>query len=381
MSEADRLAADAGPHGRRRPAGRHRSPRTPTSTAMAYDVVSNATLWFCHHHLFDLPRRPRFDRRWHEAWDAYRAFNRLLRRRRGAAQAPEGATVLVQDYHLSLIGPMLAGTGPTCGPSTSATPRSATRACCGSCPRPRPASCWPGWPGFGACGFHTARWEGAFRAAYDDAELAAAAGDRPAAGHLRGPARARPRGHHRPRPRAPACDRAGRGARRAGRRAPPDRPGRPGRAVEEHPARLAGPSRSCSRLGREWRGRGGAAGPRLPLAGGPGRVPRLPERGRAHRRADQRDLGDRPTGRPIILDVADDRDRSVAALQPLRRAAGEPGARRAQPGGQGGPPGQRDRRGARALPGGRCLGRAAGGGRRASTPSTSPARPHASNWR
>ena len=28
---------------------------------MAYDVVSNATLWFVHHHLFDLARRPRFD--------------------------------------------------------------------------------------------------------------------------------------------------------------------------------------------------------------------------------------------------------------------------------------------------------------------------------
>ena len=28
----------------------------------AYDVVANTTLWFCHHHLFDLPHRPRFDR-------------------------------------------------------------------------------------------------------------------------------------------------------------------------------------------------------------------------------------------------------------------------------------------------------------------------------
>ena len=28
---------------------------------MAYNVVSNATLWFCHHHLFDSARRPRTD--------------------------------------------------------------------------------------------------------------------------------------------------------------------------------------------------------------------------------------------------------------------------------------------------------------------------------
>ena len=76
MSEADRRGRRRGPDGRGRPADRHRQPPTPTSTAMAYDVVSNATLWFCHHHLFDLPRRPRFDRHWREAWDAYRAFNR-----------------------------------------------------------------------------------------------------------------------------------------------------------------------------------------------------------------------------------------------------------------------------------------------------------------
>ncbi|HYD09699.1 MAG TPA: hypothetical protein VEA78_06320, partial [Acidimicrobiales bacterium] len=38
-----------------------------------YDVISNGTLWFLHHGLFDVPRRPRFDRRWREAWDAFRA--------------------------------------------------------------------------------------------------------------------------------------------------------------------------------------------------------------------------------------------------------------------------------------------------------------------
>jgi trehalose 6-phosphate synthase len=74
---------------------------------MAYDVVSNATLWFLHHGMFDLPRRPRLDRRWREAWAAYRAMNlgfaRVL-----IDEAPEGATVLVQDYHLSLVGTWLA---------------------------------------------------------------------------------------------------------------------------------------------------------------------------------------------------------------------------------------------------------------------------------
>src|SRR4051794_10272163 len=33
----------------------------PEVYRMAYDVVCNAALWFVHHHLFDLARRPRFD--------------------------------------------------------------------------------------------------------------------------------------------------------------------------------------------------------------------------------------------------------------------------------------------------------------------------------
>jgi trehalose 6-phosphate synthase len=74
---------------------------------MAYDVISNATLWFLHHAMFDLPRRPRFDRRWREAWGAYREVN-LAFARALIDTAPEGAIVLVQDYHLALVGTWLA---------------------------------------------------------------------------------------------------------------------------------------------------------------------------------------------------------------------------------------------------------------------------------
>ncbi|MDG2114675.1 MAG: trehalose-6-phosphate synthase, partial [Actinomycetota bacterium] len=31
----------------------------------AYDTIANGTLWFLHHGLWDLPRRPRFDVHWH----------------------------------------------------------------------------------------------------------------------------------------------------------------------------------------------------------------------------------------------------------------------------------------------------------------------------
>src|ERR1700722_1590135 len=50
----------------------------PDTYRMAYDVVSNSMLWFLHHHLFDQSRRPRLDRHFAEAFDAYRALNRSL---------------------------------------------------------------------------------------------------------------------------------------------------------------------------------------------------------------------------------------------------------------------------------------------------------------
>lgn len=79
----------------------------PAHYQMAYDVVSNSTLWFLHHNMFDLSRRPRLDRRWREAWDAYRSVNHAFARA-VIDEAPEGAIVLVQDYHLALVGTWLA---------------------------------------------------------------------------------------------------------------------------------------------------------------------------------------------------------------------------------------------------------------------------------
>jgi trehalose 6-phosphate synthase len=74
---------------------------------MFYDVIANATLWFLHHDLFDHARRPRLDARWRRAWDAYRHVNRLFADAI-IEQAPQGAIVLVQDYHFALVGTWLA---------------------------------------------------------------------------------------------------------------------------------------------------------------------------------------------------------------------------------------------------------------------------------
>jgi trehalose 6-phosphate synthase len=83
----------------------------PDAYRMAYDVVSNGTLWFLHHGLWELARRPRFDRRWREAWDAYRSVNHTFARA-VIDEAPADAVVLVQDYHFALVGTWLAQERP-----------------------------------------------------------------------------------------------------------------------------------------------------------------------------------------------------------------------------------------------------------------------------
>ena len=45
---------------------------------MHYDVVANGVLWFLHHGMFDHARRPRFDLRFRDAWNAFVAVNREL---------------------------------------------------------------------------------------------------------------------------------------------------------------------------------------------------------------------------------------------------------------------------------------------------------------
>jgi len=110
MSDADREAAAAGTV--EAEGFRFRSLAVdPDAYRMAYDVVSNATLWFLHHGLWDLARRPRFDRRWREAWDAYRSVNHTFARA-VIDEAPADAIVLVQDYHLALVGTWLAQERP-----------------------------------------------------------------------------------------------------------------------------------------------------------------------------------------------------------------------------------------------------------------------------
>lgn len=129
--------------------------------AAYYDVVANQTLWFCLHGLWDRPRRPRFDRYWWQAWARYRQVNEAFAVATDRA-TEQGATVLVQDYQLSLVPGLLARRRPDlriatflhtpwCSPQELAT-----------LPDEVAGEIVSGLSDGGPCGFHTARWAEAF---------------------------------------------------------------------------------------------------------------------------------------------------------------------------------------------------------------------------
>ena len=126
-----------------------------------YDVIANSTLWYVYHGLFDAPRRPRIDRRWREAWDHYRAVNHAFADV-VVDNAPDGAVVLVHDYHLSLLGPRLADRRPDLrtvhfNHTPFCTPEGLRML-----PDDAAVELMEGLAGHGSCGFHTLRWAKAF---------------------------------------------------------------------------------------------------------------------------------------------------------------------------------------------------------------------------
>lgn len=134
----------------------------PATYRLAYDVVSNETLWFLHHGLFDPVRDPAFDDEWRTAWDAYREVNDRFARAT-AEVAPEGAVVLVQDYHLSLVGHLLRDLRP----DVRSVHFHHTPFCSSDEARVLPTDVrrelLEGLAGFDACGFHTGEWAERFR--------------------------------------------------------------------------------------------------------------------------------------------------------------------------------------------------------------------------
>jgi trehalose 6-phosphate synthase len=133
----------------------------------AYDVVCNATLWFLHHGLYDLSRRPRFDRRFREAWESYRTVNAAFADV-VASEAPDGAAVLVQDYHLALVGSLLSERRPDLRTVHFSHTPFADPDLWRVLPTDIGRELLEGMAGHHACGFHSRRWARAFEACCDE---------------------------------------------------------------------------------------------------------------------------------------------------------------------------------------------------------------------
>jgi trehalose 6-phosphate synthase len=129
----------------------------PETYRLAYDIVSNEALWFAHHGLWDLVREPAFDRSWPDAWEAYREVNRLFA---GAVAevAPEGAAVLIQDYHLALVAQDLQVDRPDLRCVHFSHTPFAPPVWLEALPDAAVRDLLAGMAAHRACGFHTRRW-------------------------------------------------------------------------------------------------------------------------------------------------------------------------------------------------------------------------------
>jgi trehalose 6-phosphate synthase len=117
LSETDRAVAREAPHGRLHEAG-YDTPGPvrmldihPTTFSRAYNGVANRTLWFLAHLLFDNASEPVFDPAWFRQWAAYAEYNRAFAEAM-AEEAAQGAKVMVQDYHLTLVPGLLRDLRP-----------------------------------------------------------------------------------------------------------------------------------------------------------------------------------------------------------------------------------------------------------------------------
>ncbi|MFH8368702.1 trehalose-6-phosphate synthase [Streptomyces sp. NPDC018031] len=116
LGEGDREAV-------RRAAGGHLDPAdtggqrvrmldiAPEVFTAAYNDIANSVLWFVHHLLYQTPLDPVFDDRFRARWAAYENYNAAFADAL-AQEAADGATVLVQDYHLALVPGLLRDLRP-----------------------------------------------------------------------------------------------------------------------------------------------------------------------------------------------------------------------------------------------------------------------------
>ncbi|OIV37070.1 trehalose-6-phosphate synthase [Mangrovactinospora gilvigrisea] len=118
LSDADRHAAREAPDGRLDLAGLDVGDQPvrmldidPGTFSRAYNGIANSTLWFVHHLMYDGSTQPVFDAHFRRQWASYLDYNRAFAEAL-AEEAADGATAVVQDYHLSLAPAMLRALRP-----------------------------------------------------------------------------------------------------------------------------------------------------------------------------------------------------------------------------------------------------------------------------
>ena len=136
----------------------------PDTWSGHYDEVCNEALWFVHHGLWDPVYEPSWSSQWMDGpWAAHRRVNRAFAEA-VAEDAPPGAVVLIQDYHLCMTAPVLRRTRPDLTlvhfSHTPFAPPDWLR----MLPAGARAELIEGLGAHHRCGFHTRRWAEDFEA-------------------------------------------------------------------------------------------------------------------------------------------------------------------------------------------------------------------------
>ena len=119
----------------------HMLPIDAATFRAAYNGIANSTLWFVLHQLFDLPKQPAFDASWRRQWAAYVRYNQAFADAI-VKDAAQGATVMVQDYHLFLVPRMLRDLRPDVRSGSSRTPRGSRPTTSRRCRTTSPSRWW-----------------------------------------------------------------------------------------------------------------------------------------------------------------------------------------------------------------------------------------------
>jgi trehalose 6-phosphate synthase len=164
LSDADRRAAAAG--GRRldadvAPTAVRMLDIDPVTFDRAYNAVANSMLWFVSHLLYATPSAPTHGQRGRREWQAFSAYDDAFAAALAEEAAP-GATVLVQDYHLSLTPRQLRERRPDLRIGHFSHTPWAPPEYFGLLPDPIAVDLLTGLLGADAVGFHSRRWADAF---------------------------------------------------------------------------------------------------------------------------------------------------------------------------------------------------------------------------